>query len=264
MAITNLVGSTNSSAALLTVLTPTPSCDGPPSGIVAWWPGQGNGVDIIGGNNATVPAGVTYSNSEVGLGFSFDGSEFLAVSNQPAFNTTNALTIECWAYTRGHSVPQSWGQELVTKDAECSGARQYQLIVGDSQVQSGAPDFRGGIWLSGGLVNIDGATVVQTNTWYHVAMTYDGTTFKLYVNGVLDGQHTASGPITVVSGAVRLGGGERLRLYAIQPQRTAGRTSPFTTAPCLPVKSWPSTTPAARASALRLRSPRSSPRSPLT
>ena len=33
---------------------------------------------------------------------------------------------------------------------------------------------------------IRGNTVLATGQWYHVAATWDGTTVKIYVNGVLD------------------------------------------------------------------------------
>jgi hypothetical protein len=43
------------------------SCTPPPSGLVGWWPGDGNANDIVGGDVAYVPG-------EVGQAFSFDAS----------------------------------------------------------------------------------------------------------------------------------------------------------------------------------------------
>jgi hypothetical protein len=188
-------------------LTPPPSCVPVPSGLVAWWPAEGNGTDIVGGNNATVPAGVTYANGEVGQGFNFDGSANLVVADQPVLNPTNAMTIECWVYPRAPLSPVTWTQFLVSKDAGCGANREYLLIVGDSPTQPGSGDFRAHVGVPGGLMVLDGATIVQSNTWYHVAETYDGATLKLYVNGNLDGEMAVTGPIVTTAEPVRMGGG---------------------------------------------------------
>ena len=38
-----------------------------------------------------------------------------------------------------------------------------------------------------------GATVIQLNTWYHAAVTFDGRYWKFYLNGVQDGTTTDTG-----------------------------------------------------------------------
>src|SRR5439155_8470225 len=43
-----------SACASVTAPTPPPTCVTPPSGMVSWWPGDGNANDIQGGNNGTL------------------------------------------------------------------------------------------------------------------------------------------------------------------------------------------------------------------
>ena len=66
-------------------------CVPPPSGIVAWLPGDGNANDIIGGNNGTLEAGVTFAPGEVGQAFKFnglDGGGGIDLGNVSAFDFT--------------------------------------------------------------------------------------------------------------------------------------------------------------------------------
>ena len=52
--------------------TPTP-CAPPPSGLVSWWPGDGNARDIWGSHNGTLENGATTAAGKVGQAFSLDG-----------------------------------------------------------------------------------------------------------------------------------------------------------------------------------------------
>lgn len=74
-----------------------PNCVSPPSGLVAYWPGQNNAFDVAGTNNGTLVGGVNYSAGEVGAAFNFGGvNGYVSVPSSPALNLTNALTIEAW------------------------------------------------------------------------------------------------------------------------------------------------------------------------
>ena len=71
--VTNALGSTLSSNAVLTV-NPPPPCAPPPSGLVSWWPGEGNANDIMGNNNGFLQGGMSFTAGEVGQAFNFDGT----------------------------------------------------------------------------------------------------------------------------------------------------------------------------------------------
>jgi hypothetical protein len=123
----------------------------------------------------------------------------MEVPDAPDLNPTNALTLETWVYVTGNEYDH---RDIISKDGE-SADRQFILTVSDQNT------FRAHVGAAEGLVWFDGATTVALNTWYHVAMTYDGTDLTLYVNGVLDGLETlvTGGPTITTTQPVRIGGG---------------------------------------------------------
>jgi hypothetical protein len=160
-----------------------------PPGLVAWWPGDTNATDIIGGNNGPTN-GITVTSGQVGQAFLFDGTKCLQIADGPALDPTNALTLEGWVYA--DSLPSSDVQSIVTKETQ-GLTIQYQLTLFNN---GGRVSFLPLIQVPAGYVYFPGATTVQTGTWYHVAMTYDGSFLRLYVNGLIDGSTNATGPLS--------------------------------------------------------------------
>ena len=93
--VTNPLGSNVSANALLTV-NPALPCATPPTGLVSWWRGEGNGLDQAGSNNGTLVGNTAFDLGRVGLGFVLDGSgDYLNLGNPPSLQLQN-LTIELW------------------------------------------------------------------------------------------------------------------------------------------------------------------------
>ena len=53
--------------------------------------------------------------------------------------------------------------------------------------------------------SILGSTILSPNTVYHVALTYDGSNLKLYVNGVEDASKPVTGSINTNNGVLTIG-----------------------------------------------------------
>lgn len=75
------------------------TCVPAPSGMVSWWPGDGNAGDIAGGNHGTLVNGATFAPGMVGQAFSFDGTDdAVEVSDAPNLNLIEQITIDAWVY----------------------------------------------------------------------------------------------------------------------------------------------------------------------
>src|ERR1051326_86073 len=94
------------------------ACITPPSGLVGWWPGEGNATDVAGGSNGTLQNGTGFAPARVGQGFRFDGvDDYVLVPSNPAINPVNAISIEVWF----SGTPTGTFQQLVAKFNHNSG-----------------------------------------------------------------------------------------------------------------------------------------------
>ncbi len=188
--VANDSGAVTSAVATLTVSAPT-ECLSPLPGLVGWWPGDGNGNDIVGANNGTLQGGATANApAVVGTGFSLDGTNmYVEIPDAPALRPAE-LTVECWA---------KWN-DLSTPGTSVYPGQQYLVFKQNSRMS----DFEGYVlskdrtwndiilWevtsASGQLVRIDSTSPVTTNVWYHLAGVRGSNYIQIYFNGRLEAQ----------------------------------------------------------------------------
>ena len=146
-------------------------CVTPPLNMAAWWPGDGNPYDIQGGNTGTLQGNTTFASGEVSQAFSFDGDgDYVEVPNDDSLNPLT-LTVDTWIYP----TDTNGNHNVVFK-----GDHEYLLQIRNGNVLFGSRDS------AANYAEFQGSLTVPANTWSHVAITHDGTTKKIYVNGVLD------------------------------------------------------------------------------
>jgi len=191
--VTNAFGSILSSNAVLTVNL-SPLCDPPPSGLVGWWPGEGNANDSVGTNNGTLVGGATFANGKVGLGFRLDGTNgYVQIPDSDALKPAN-VTIEAWVWLDPNVNTGPSGESIIFKRNSWTFLFEgYSLLKQSIDNGNGTytDRFQSVVTRSGNQVVINSTTVVQRGVWYHVAATYDGNKLTLYVNGVAEASAVA-------------------------------------------------------------------------
>ena len=171
---------------------------------VSWWPGEGNNDDVAGTNPITLRSGgVTFAPGVVGQGFRFDQTlgeqPFMEIDDSPDLRPAT-FTIDLWA--QRFSAGQNYdivGNILVLKaiddDDQFAGLSYFISWNNADKILA---------WLFfedvGAPVILEGTSVHPFGSILHVALTYNGTTATLYVNGTAEATFDPPGSPVVAYG----------------------------------------------------------------
>lgn len=148
------------------------------SGLIAEYLFHGNARDSSGnGHHGTVVGAVLcedrFGRSE--RAYYFDGKDdYIVVERPPAINP-DAFTLSVWCYYDAAARLEGWHGAIVSQDGQLR-RRVFQLCTWDDTIAFhrflAEPDLSLG-------------NPLQKGYWYHIAVTYEEHTFKLYRNGFL-------------------------------------------------------------------------------
>ena len=166
------------------------------TGLVGYWTFDGSDAnDFTGNHHGTVIGdGVTFPAGLVGNAANFSvGSSFIKI---PSFNTDH-ITVEAWVNSASYGYYTSMVTKNYYADKWSSPWTTWSLWFSENTANPGTISSQ---WATAS------PEAVLMNEWHHMAFTYDGTTVKMYVNGVEKNSYEpAGGPITQTDGNVYIG-----------------------------------------------------------
>jgi fibronectin type 3 domain-containing protein len=192
-------GNTSASSNEATAVVPI----GPLPGLVAAYGfDEGSGtttIDQSGNNNVGTLSNATWvTTGKFGKALSFNGTNAWVTANSSSSLTlTTGLTAEAWVN------PTTLGNAYRTVAFKEGGGGEVWSLYGN---QSGSQQTPLGEVQVGGYKDAVGTAGLATGTWSHVALTFDGTSVRLYVNGTLVSTTAAAGSLITSTGALRIGG----------------------------------------------------------
>ena len=170
------------------------------SGLVAGFHcDEGSGTTIsdstANGHIGTLSGATWTASGKYGGALVFNGSNnWVTIPDHPSLDLTNAATVMAWVY------PTTLSGYRTIAMKETGGGAAYYLYSGPGDLAMGGGGF------GGGYQETSGGTVIPLNTWTHVAMTYNGTIFRVYRNGVEVSTLSYSGSLDTSASSFRIGG----------------------------------------------------------
>ena len=162
-------------------------------GLMGYWSFDEISDTIVPDESENNNEGQSWSPIEIegysGLALDFDGiNDCVYVSDNPSlnFHDTNEFSLSIWINRGGSLISLSEG--LISKATSTPGPNGYIMNIRQSTNILRFTIYDG---ISG--YTTDSTMEIEVDKWYHFVGTWDGTTSKLYINGLLDNKETFSG-----------------------------------------------------------------------
>lgn len=152
--------------------------------------------DTSNNNNTGTINGATWATGKNGGGLSFDGvNNYVRTSDSSSLAISgNAITLSVWVNYLNTNTHQIFIAKPYKEGSHLSPYFSYGmhgLFVNSTQIR---PRF----WLTIGNTakSVTSSELVSPQTWYHLIGVYDGSTMKIFINGVERGSVSVTGAIT--------------------------------------------------------------------
>lgn len=150
---------------------------------------EGSGAvahDESGNNNAGILTGTTWSVGKRGKALAFNGNtDVMRLTGEGSRLSTSTYTINSWVNIA------TTGVNHFIFDNRDSVSDGYIFYISTANVLA----------CKHNATTISGLTELATNHWYYISCAFDGTTVRLYVNGVLDNSGSVTGTISETTDA---------------------------------------------------------------
>jgi len=160
---------------------------------------EGSGTtaqDLINGFDGVITGATRVTGGRFGSALSFDGADdWVTVNDRIELDLMNGGTLEAWVRP---STVTDW-RSVVIKESSGGGV-PYTLYASSASGVPAAHIF------DGTTRDAFGPAPLGLSTWTHLAMSWDGTTLRLFVDGAEIATQPYSTALIASSGAVRIGG----------------------------------------------------------
>ena len=152
-------------------------------------------MDYSGNNGIGTITGAVSSIGKCGVGKRFDGDDIITIADSEKLDITTAISIVAWVR------PTQLGDVRFIFDKNTAVSNfAYRFL------KSAANKVQFTLYTTGEVDRTAlSVSTIGTNTYTHIAGTYDGINIKIYVNGILENTSSATGLITTSNSSLLIG-----------------------------------------------------------